>query len=30
MLMSNSRAARLHYLANSFRVLSPGGLSPAP
>ena len=25
MLMSNaSRAARLHYLANSFRVLSPG------
>lgn len=24
MLMSSSRPARLHYLANGFRVLSPG------
>ena len=28
MLMSNSRSARLHYLANSFRVLSPGDHVP--
>ena len=28
MLMSNPRAARLHYLANSFRVLSPGDHVP--
>lgn len=29
MLMSNpGRAARLHYLANSFRVLSPGDHVP--
>jgi len=24
MLMSNSRPARLHYMANGFRVLTPG------
>ncbi|MBB5711346.1 DUF2093 domain-containing protein [Sphingomonas xinjiangensis] len=28
MLMSNARPARLHYLANSFRVLSPGDHVP--